>query len=135
MTISELSARTGKATSALRFYERRGLLASTGRTGRGRIYDEQAIARVALVDLLRRVGFSLTEIVGLIDPGGAFRPHWRTAVTGRLVELDRQQVLIDRTRATLEHALECPHPRLDDCPVFHDRLGVHARSMAGHPPT
>lgn len=45
VTMSELSARTGKATSALRFYERRGLLASTARTSRGRIYDEQASPR------------------------------------------------------------------------------------------
>lgn len=133
VTISELSARTGKATSALRFYERRGLLASTGRTSRGRIYDEQAAVQVALVDLLRQVGFSLTEITGLIGPRGAFRPHWRKAVTRKLAELDQQQVLIDRTRATLQHALGCPHPRLDDCPVYHAHLGVHARAMAQGP--
>jgi len=90
---------------------------------------------VALIDLLRQVGFSLTEIIGLIEPRGALRPQWRTAVTRRLGELDRQQILIDRTRATLEHALQCPHPRLDACPVFHDRLSVHAHSMAGPAPT
>ena len=62
LDISELSALTGLAPSALRFYERRGLLTPIGRAGGKRVYRAGAVQQVALIDLLKISGFTLPEI-------------------------------------------------------------------------
>src|SRR3954454_3969335 len=62
MTIGEVAARSGVATSALRFYEDKGLIRSE-RTGAGhRRYPRAVIRRVAFIVFAQRVGLSLEEI-------------------------------------------------------------------------
>lgn len=62
LTIGELAGRTGVTTSALRFYEARGLIAPE-RTGAGhRRYARAAIRRVAFIAFAQRVGLTLAEI-------------------------------------------------------------------------
>ncbi|WP_432253170.1 MerR family transcriptional regulator [Streptomyces sp. HNM1019] len=62
MRIGELAKATGTSTRALRFYEERGLL-SSGRAVNGyRIYDEQAVRRVANIRYLLDAGLTLEDI-------------------------------------------------------------------------
>lgn len=62
ITIGELSARTGVAPSALRFYEAQGLLASERTAGNQRRYPRHVLRRVAFIRAAQRVGLSLDEI-------------------------------------------------------------------------
>jgi MerR family redox-sensitive transcriptional activator SoxR len=62
ITIGELSARSGVATSALRFYEQRGLIRSERTTGNQRRYARSQLRRVAFVRAAQRVGLSIDEI-------------------------------------------------------------------------
>ena len=62
LTIGEAAARAGLATSALRYYEREGLIHSTRTGGNQRRYDRDVLRRIAFVRVAQRVGVSLEEI-------------------------------------------------------------------------
>jgi MerR family redox-sensitive transcriptional activator SoxR len=62
LTIGELAARTGVATSALRFYEDRGLIRSTRTESGHRRYPRAMTRRVAFIVFAQRVGLTLHEI-------------------------------------------------------------------------
>ena len=66
LTIGEVAERSGVAASALRFYEDKGLL-SPRRQGLNRLYSRRDRARLKLVLLGKRMGFTLVEIRELLD--------------------------------------------------------------------
>ncbi|MDQ3791664.1 MAG: MerR family transcriptional regulator [Actinomycetota bacterium] len=65
--IGELARRTGVATSALRYYERVGLLSPAERVGQRRHYPPSSEERVALIRLCQDAGFTLAEIGRLLE--------------------------------------------------------------------
>ncbi|HTE45532.1 MAG TPA: MerR family DNA-binding transcriptional regulator [Gemmatimonadaceae bacterium] len=74
MTVGELAARTGVATSALRFYEERGLIAALRTDSGHRRYPRVMARRVAFILFAQRVGLSLDEIRVELDKLPAGRP-------------------------------------------------------------
>jgi MerR family redox-sensitive transcriptional activator SoxR len=62
ITIGELARRSGVATSALRFYESRGLISSIRTLGGQRQFARPTLRRVAFIQAAQRVGLSLNEI-------------------------------------------------------------------------
>ena len=62
LTIGELSERSGIATSAIRYYEDRGLVSSRRTTGNQRRYPRPTLRRLAFVRTAQRVGLTLEEI-------------------------------------------------------------------------
>ncbi|WP_413801377.1 MerR family transcriptional regulator [Streptomyces iranensis] len=62
MRIGELAKATGATTRALRFYEERGLLSSARALNGYRMYDEQAVRRVANIRYLLDAGLTLEDI-------------------------------------------------------------------------
>src|SRR5437868_5842453 len=62
LTIGEVAHRSGVAASALRFYERQGLLGATRSGGGQRRYDRDVLRRIAFIGAAKRVGLSLDEI-------------------------------------------------------------------------
>lgn len=139
LSISELQARTGLTSSALRFYERKGLLRSTGRSGGKRMYDESAVEQVALIDLLKLGGFTLSEIAALVGPTGRTAPNWRAIALAKMRQLDERAQQIHRAQTALRHTLDCSQDHLDDCSVHHRVLRAHANALAtaakNKPPT
>jgi len=79
LTIGEVAARTGIATSALRYYDQLGLVRPRRRAAGQRRYGPEAAATVAVVRLLREVGFPLAEIKRLLaSRAAAQRPGENT---------------------------------------------------------
>jgi len=114
--ISELARRSGVKASALRFYEEKGLIASTGRRGLKRLFAPATIERLSLIALGRASGFTLEEIAGMLDaPGGDID---RAALRAKAAELDRRIDQLTRMRDGLTHAAACKVPVLTDCPHF-----------------
>ncbi len=64
--IGVLAARSGVSTSALRFYESRGLIAASRNPGNQRRYPRYTLRRVAFIRAAQRVGLSLDEIEGAL---------------------------------------------------------------------
>ncbi len=130
LTISELSQCTGLAPSALRYYERCGLIEPIGRVGGKRVYGDRAVEQLALVDLLKISGFTLSEIGELIDPAGRVCADWRDRAVAKRRELEAQLAATQLALTMIEHTLECPHQSLDECPVHRRIVQGHAAEMA-----
>ena len=67
LTIGELAARSGVSPSALRFYERQGLIAARRTDGNQRRYDRATLRRVALVQAGKTAGIPLERIRAALD--------------------------------------------------------------------
>ena len=130
LTISELRARTGLAPSAVRFYERKGLLRSTGGAGGRRCYAEDTVEQVALIDLLKRGGFTLAEIAALVGAKGRSAADWRAVASAKLRELEVRAEEVRRAQAALRHALDADTDRIEVCPVHRRILRSHAEALA-----
>ena len=125
MDIAEVAKRAGVPASTLRFYEEKGLIASTSRQGLRRRFDPGVLDQLALIALGRAAGFSLDEIGAMFSPGG--RPSIdRQMLSDKADELDRT---IRRLRAMsngLRHAAACPATSHAECPTFQRLLRAAA---------
>lgn len=118
LDITEVAQRSGVAASTLRFYEEKGLIASTGRRGLHRQFAPVVLERLALIALLGRPsGFSLKEIASMLAPDGQLRID-RQMLTAKAEELDRAIVKLSAMRDGLRQAAACPAPSHMECPNF-----------------
>ena len=120
--IGELARRTGVATSALRYYERMGLLSPAERVGQRRHYLPSSAERVALIRLCQEAGFTLAEIGRLFD---GWSRAWGRLAERKIAELDARIADAQRAKKLITHALECPHRDLLACPNFRSALEAH----------
>jgi DNA-binding transcriptional MerR regulator len=126
--IGELAERTGVASSALRYYEERGLLPPAPRVSGQRRYGPAAVEAVGMILLLRDIGFSLSEVKALTGSRSRSSDAWRALAHQKLTELDERIARAEAARVALQHALRCRHEALLDCPNF---AGVLAARLAG----
>lgn len=117
LDIAEVAERTGLAPSALRFYEKKGLLTSSGRNGLRRTYEPEVLARLTLINCARRAGFSIAEISRFLVamPGDT---ALRATMAKKVSALDEDIARLQRMRDSLEHASTCTHEPLVECPDF-----------------
>jgi DNA-binding transcriptional MerR regulator len=120
--IGELARRTGVATSALRYYERIGLLLPANRVGQRRHYPPSTAERVALIRLYQDAGFTLAEIGRMVATVSRGRHAWGRLAERKIAELDARIADAQRAKTMIKHALECPHRDLLDCPNFRSAL-------------
>ncbi|MEU1547591.1 MerR family transcriptional regulator [Nocardia sp. NPDC005745] len=117
LDIAEVGERTGLAPSALRFYEKRGLITATGRNGLRRTYHPDILGRLALIACARGAGFTLAEIARFLraSPTDA---ELRTRMAEKARQLDDDITRLLRMRDSLRHASTCTHDPLVECPDF-----------------
>jgi DNA-binding transcriptional MerR regulator len=123
--IGELARRTGAAPSALRYYERVGLLSPAERSGQRRYYASSSAERVALIRLYQAAGFTLSEIGRLLAAGSRRRRDWSLLAARKIRELDARVADAQDAKRLIEHALDCPHSDLLTCPNFRSALEAH----------
>ncbi|MFD0818671.1 MerR family DNA-binding protein [Micromonospora zhanjiangensis] len=94
--------------SALRFYERRGLIMSKGRHGLRRTFDRDVLDRIVLIGCAQAAGFTLAQIARFLvaTPGDA---ELRERMTEKARELDQDIDRLTRMRDSLRHASTCTH--------------------------
>jgi DNA-binding transcriptional MerR regulator len=131
LDIGEVARQSGLPPSTLRYYEERGLIASAGRSGLRRQFDEEVLERLALVSLGREAGFTLDEIGGMVAADG--RPSIdRELLAAKADELDRTIRRLTALRDGLRHAAACPAPSHLECPTFRRLLrGAASRVNRG----
>lgn len=130
LDIGEVAQRSGVPASALRFYEERGLIASIGRRGQRRVFDEAVMQRLALIALGRAAGFSLDEIALMLGPDGQVRID-RQRLVDKADELERSIRQLTAMREGLLHAAACRAPSHMECPTFQRILHAAARGAIG----
>jgi DNA-binding transcriptional MerR regulator len=119
LDIGEVARRSGIAPSALRYYERRGLIEPIGRNGLRRTYAPEVLDRLAVLIALQSTRFSLAEIADILEGDGR---EVRERVAAKVAEIDARIAAMEIARDHLGHALECQHEQVLDCPNF--RAGV-----------
>ena len=118
MAVGTVAERAGLAPSAVRYYERIGLIEAPPRVGGRRRYPPAVLDRLALIAMARDAGFTLTEVGELLQgfPRSATpADRWRPLVDRKLVEID---ALIERAQAArtlLRHVATCTCPDLEVC--------------------
>lgn len=118
LTIGELARRAGLRASALRFYERAGLLAAPRRVAGQRRYPAAALGTLALIQLAQGAGMSLAEIRVLLHgfaPGTPPATRWQELAPQRIATLDAQIARMQEMRERLAATLACECPTLDIC--------------------
>ncbi|WP_437312981.1 helix-turn-helix domain-containing protein [Sorangium sp. So ce385] len=117
LDITEVARRSGVPASALRYYEEKGLIASTGRRGLRRLFAPGVLERLALIALGQVAGFSLDEIAQMFAPDGRVRID-RERLTAKAEELDQTIQRLVSMRDGLRHAAACSAPSHMECPRF-----------------
>lgn len=118
LTIGEVARRAGLNTSALRYYERVGLIARPPRVSGQRRYTSDVLTRLALIRMAQEAGFSLEEVATLVDgfpddtpPAG----RWQELARRKLPEVDAVIHRMQLVRQALEESLRCDCLTLDAC--------------------
>src|SRR5580658_8141674 len=110
MPIGELARVAGLAPSAIRYYEKAGLLPKPGRHSGQRRYGAEAAARLRIIQLARDAGFTIAETRTLLlgfSPATTPAARWRTLAERKLAELDAQSQRITRMKTLLESSFHC----------------------------
>ncbi|MCN0177806.1 redox-sensitive transcriptional activator SoxR [Salinispora arenicola] len=111
LTIGQLSARSGVASSALRYYERIGLLRADRTGGNQRRYARSELRRVAFIRISQQVGITLDEIREALDSLPAARTptpeDWTRLSMLWRDRLDEKITLLTRLRDNLDGCIGC----------------------------
>ena len=119
LTIGELSARAGVATSALRYYESQGLIHSERTPGNQRRYPRAVLRRVAFIRSAQRVGLTLEEISEALrtlpENRTPTRADWARLSRGWRPRIDAQIERLERLRSKLDSCIGCGCLSLRTC--------------------
>jgi MerR family redox-sensitive transcriptional activator SoxR len=119
LTIGEIARRSGVASSALRFYEEKGLIVSE-RAGSGhRRYPRSALRRIAFIVFAQRIGLSLEEIAAelakLPQKRTPTRSDWERLSGEWSKRIDERIVELERLKSGLTKCIGCGCLSIDKC--------------------
>ena len=119
LTIGEVAARSGVATSALRFYEAQGLITASRTSGNQRRYARGVLRRIALIQAGRAAGIPLERIRAALDGLPASRTptrrDWERLSVRWRDDLDRQLATLQAIRDRLTTCIGCGCLSIDAC--------------------
>jgi MerR family redox-sensitive transcriptional activator SoxR len=119
LTIGELSSRSGVSASALRFYEREGLIESRRTDGNQRRYPSVTLRRVALVQAGKAAGIPLERLRTALDtlPNGKSptKRDWERLSRSWAAEVDARIAMLQAIRTRLTTCIGCGCLSLKTC--------------------
>lgn len=120
--IGELAARSGVAASALRFYERQGLIEAERTSGNQRRYPRATLRRVALIQAGRAAGIPLEQIRTALETLPANRTpsrrDWERLSRSWRTEIDRRIATLQAVRDRLTTCIRCGCLSIDRCTLL-----------------
>ena len=140
LTVSEVAARSGFAPSALRFYEREGLIPATRTSGNQRRYERSVLRRLAFIRAARNVGLTLEEVAAALatlpDSRTPTRADWTRLSRSWRARLDTQIAALEKLRDGLDSCIGCGCLSLSRCQLTNpgdraSRLGPGPRYWIG----
>lgn len=121
LDIGEVAKQSGLQASALRYYEKLGLISSIGRKGLRRQYKHDVLEKLTLISLGRSAGLSLEEIASMFSPQGELAVD-RDMLTHKANEIDQTIKKLELVRDSMRHVATCPAENHLDCPSFQKLL-------------
>jgi MerR family redox-sensitive transcriptional activator SoxR len=143
LAIGVVAERTGVATSALRYYEREGLVRSVRSPGGARRYPREVLRRVAFIRVAQRIGLSLEEIKTALASLPAERTpnkaDWERLSRSWRPRIDDQIAVLERLRDELSSCIGCGCLSLRACSLYNRddaaaALGTGPRYLLGDRP-
>jgi len=125
MTIGQVAQATGVAATALRYYEREGILTAKVRSAAGyRLYDALTVERLQFIRSAQTVGFNLDDIRTLLDleqqGGSSCRAEVQRLLQLRLAEVDEKLKNLKQVRGALGRALDRCRSSNGECAVLRE---------------
>ena len=122
LTVGEVAHRSGFAPSALRYYEREGLLTAARTTGGQRRYERHVLRRLAFIRAARNIGLSLEEIKANLAslPGGRTPTvaDWTRVSRSWRSRLDEEIAALQALRDGLDGCIGCGCLSLRTCRLY-----------------
>lgn len=118
ISIGLLAQQTGLATSAIRYYERLGLLPVAHRQNGQRRYDRSVVNTLHIIQMAQQLGFSLEEVRHLLyafPQGTEPSARWQQMSQIKLQEIDLQIEALQQVRQHLQQTLNCQCNSLEQC--------------------
>lgn len=141
LTVGELAKRSGVAGSAIRFYEKRGLISARRSAGNQRMFARQTLRIVSVIRAAQAVGLSLDTIGQMLAklPAEHAPTHedWQRLSGQWQDDLDGRIAALQRLRDELSSCIGCGCLSLRTCPLFNPddaarRLGSGPRYLLGN---
>jgi len=136
LTIGELSLRSGVSSSALRFYEARGLIDASRTSGNQRRYDRAMLRRVALIQAGRAAGIPLQQVrralATLPSHRTPTRRDWERLSRGWRDDLDRRIATLQALRTRLTTCIGCGCLSIDRCSLLNPDDEAAALGAGAH---
>src|SRR5437660_2386411 len=136
MSIGEVARKMGLRSSAIRYYERLGVIPKAPRLSGRRRYDERVLERLAMVRFAKHVGFTIAEIKVLLG-GVEGRPpteRWRKLAAEKVAQVDAFVAQARTIRKMLAETLVFQCPKLVErgraLPSAKARPALHLRRTA-----
>src|SRR5215469_15702190 len=117
MTIGEVARKAGLRASAIRYYEKIGLLPKTQRVSGQRRYDGGVFNYLAVIDVARQAGFRIDEMRQLFHGFGRGIPafhRWQVIAQRKIVEMDQLIARAKKMKRLLQRADRCKCLDLED---------------------
>jgi MerR family redox-sensitive transcriptional activator SoxR len=122
LTVGEVAARSGVATSALRFYEANGLIAGDRTDAGHRRYHADVLRRVGFIKVAQRVGLTLDEIKTALDSLPSRRTpnrkDWAKLAASWQPVLDERIAMLEAMKEKLDGCIGCGCLSLDTCALY-----------------
>src|SRR5882762_7431969 len=118
MTIGQVAKASGLRASAIRFYEKEGVLPQPVRASGQRRYDRKVLERLALLEFAKACGFALSEARTLLNAPADDTPlsaRLRDVAQRKIAELDAKAQRIARSKERIQRAVQCRCGDLSEC--------------------
>ncbi len=133
LTVGELAQRSGFAASAIRFYEKAGLITASRTAGGQRRFQRNVLRRLAFIRAARNVGLTLEEVAAALaklpDGRTPTRTDWSRLSKDWRARLDDQIAGLTALRDNLDSCIGCGCLSLKRCAIYNP-----ADSAAGSGP-
>lgn len=118
LAIGDVARRAGLRPSAIRYYERVGVLPPPARVNGRRRYGTDVLRRLAVVRVAKEAGFTVAEMRtlfhGVADTTAA-SIRWRGLAERKLAEVDALVARAEAMRRVLQESLGCDCQTFDAC--------------------
>ena len=118
MKIGELAKRAGLNASAIRYYEKIGLLPVPGRSSGQRRYSSESVDRVLLIKFAGEMGFSLPEVktfLSGIRETAPVGPRWKKLAERKILEMRQLMARARRLEKLMRGLSHCHCSSLREC--------------------